>query len=294
MHHIFGEQYELGLDYIQILYQNPTQILPILCLVSKENNTGKSTFIKWMCDLFQQNAVVVGNDAFSNNFNAGWAAKLIVQCEEFLIEKRQAVERLKSLSTAKSVLLEFKGKDSKTIDFFAKFILAGNNEDTFIYATNKDIRYWVRKIPVIKVINVDIERQLMEKIPAFLNFLNNRKMSTQRTSRMWFDPEILVTEALKKLRDANRPKILKDIVAKIRDLFIEAGVKELLSLTQEVNISTVQDDTIGAALDIVGGSFENVSGGANDISRGRRNEVVDDEEERKKRKKKKRIIYRPS
>jgi len=66
------------------------------------------------------------------------------------------------------------------------------------------------------------------------------------------------------------------------------------SLTQEVNISTVQDDTIGAALDIVGGSFENVSGGANDISRGRRNEVVDDEEERKKRKKKKRIIYRPS
>jgi hypothetical protein len=35
--------YELGLDYVQLLYQQPAQKLPILCLVSKENNTGKST-----------------------------------------------------------------------------------------------------------------------------------------------------------------------------------------------------------------------------------------------------------
>jgi hypothetical protein len=48
LHHIFGEQYDLGLDYIQLLYQRPQQILPILCLVSAENNTGKSTFIKWL------------------------------------------------------------------------------------------------------------------------------------------------------------------------------------------------------------------------------------------------------
>ena len=34
--HIFKEQFELGLDYIQIIYQHPTQALPILCLVSKE------------------------------------------------------------------------------------------------------------------------------------------------------------------------------------------------------------------------------------------------------------------
>ncbi|STD06786.1 hypothetical protein [Chryseobacterium carnipullorum] len=39
--HIFGEQLELGLDYLKILLQFPTQILPILCLVSKERATGK-------------------------------------------------------------------------------------------------------------------------------------------------------------------------------------------------------------------------------------------------------------
>ena len=44
MQHIFGEQIELGLDYLKILLLYPTQILPILCLVSKERVTGKTTF----------------------------------------------------------------------------------------------------------------------------------------------------------------------------------------------------------------------------------------------------------
>jgi hypothetical protein len=39
--HIFGNQIELGLDDPQLLYQKPVQILPILCLVSKERSTGK-------------------------------------------------------------------------------------------------------------------------------------------------------------------------------------------------------------------------------------------------------------
>ena len=37
--HIFGEQYELGIDYLQLLYLKPTQKLPILLLVSEERNT---------------------------------------------------------------------------------------------------------------------------------------------------------------------------------------------------------------------------------------------------------------
>ena len=42
--HIFGEQYDLGVDYLQLLYLNPVQKLPILLLVSEERNTGKTTF----------------------------------------------------------------------------------------------------------------------------------------------------------------------------------------------------------------------------------------------------------
>ena len=44
LRHIFGEQVNIGLDYVQLLYEKPTQILPILCLVSYANQTGKTTF----------------------------------------------------------------------------------------------------------------------------------------------------------------------------------------------------------------------------------------------------------
>lgn len=42
--HIFGEQYELGMDHLQLLYLRPVQKLPILLLVSEERNTGKNYF----------------------------------------------------------------------------------------------------------------------------------------------------------------------------------------------------------------------------------------------------------
>ena len=221
--HIFGEQYELGLDYIQLLYQKPTQILPILCLVSKENKTGKSTFIKWIKHIFGQNATVVGNAQFESNFNSSWTAKLLVMCEELFIKKPEIMEKLKSLSTATFTQMEFKGKDAKEVAFFGKFILASNKEENFIYVTENDIRYWVRKIPLPTTENINLEKQLIDEIPAFLHFLNNRKMHTQNETRMWFRESLLETDALAKLKEANRPAIEKIIVERIKELFIETG-----------------------------------------------------------------------
>lgn len=51
--HIFEEQYELGLDYMQLLYMQPTQKLPILLLVSEERNTGKTTFLNFLKAIFR-------------------------------------------------------------------------------------------------------------------------------------------------------------------------------------------------------------------------------------------------
>ena len=82
--HIFGEQLELGIDYLQILYLKPLQILPILCLVSKERATGKSTFLKWMKEIFELNLTYITNDSFSSNFNADWASKLLICVDEVL------------------------------------------------------------------------------------------------------------------------------------------------------------------------------------------------------------------
>ena len=82
--HIFGEQLELGLDYLQLIYLKPTQILPILCLVSKERSTGKSTFLKWLKEIFEYNLTFLTNSDFTSNFNSDWSSKLLICIDEVL------------------------------------------------------------------------------------------------------------------------------------------------------------------------------------------------------------------
>lgn len=225
--HIFQEHNELGLDYIQILYQNPTQILPILCLVSKENSTGKSTFVKWLKAIFTQNCTVIGNDDLANAFNANWVSKLIIACEESFIEKKVIIEKIKALSTADKIQMNAKGKDQVEIDFFGKFILLSNNETNFIYASDDDIRYWVRKVPKPTTDKVNLLQELIDEIPAFLDFLNRRTLSTANESRMHFHPNLLKTDALTRLRETSKPKIQKELEGKLKEMFITYGLKEL-------------------------------------------------------------------
>ena len=230
--HIFGEQWEKGMDYVQLILQRPTQILPILCLVSKENKTGKTTFAKWLKAIFTQNMAIVGNSDLANDFNATYASRLLICCDEAFIDKKIVIEKIKSLSTADKIWLNAKGRDQVEIDFFGKFILLTNNEDNFVYATEDDIRYWVRKIPVISQ-EKNILPMLIEEIPAFLNFLNKRQLSTKDVgSRMWFTAKDIETEALKRLIIANQPTVEREIRKRIRDMFFDFGT-ETIELTNK-------------------------------------------------------------
>ena len=87
--HIFGEQYKLGMDYLQLLYLKPTQKLPILLLVSEERNTGKSTFLNFLKALFQENVTFNTNEDFRSQFNADWAGKLMIVVDEVLLNRRK-------------------------------------------------------------------------------------------------------------------------------------------------------------------------------------------------------------
>ena len=235
--HIFQEHYELGLDYIQLLYQLPTQTLPILCLVSKENKTGKSTFLKLLKAIFKQNCTIIGNAELNSEFNAGWSTKLIVGCEETLVDKKPTIEKIKALSTADRVNMNRKGKDHEEIEFFAKFILASNNENNFIYASKSDIRYWVRKVPVIEKERVNMLQEMIEEIPAFLYYLNRRKMSTKNETRMWFREDLIRTAALDKLIQHSRSGIEKEIYEYLKTIYLDFGDSEvLLTPTNIINL----------------------------------------------------------
>jgi len=176
--HVFGEQYELGLDYIQLLYTRPTQKLPILLLVSRERNTGKSTFLNFLKAIFQGNMTFNTNEDFRSQFNSDWAGKLIIAVDEVLLNRREDSERLKNLSTAHSYKAEAKGKDRNEISFFAKFVLCSNNESYPVIIDPSETRYWVRKVPVLENDDTNFLNKLKEEIPYFLYFLKDRKLST--------------------------------------------------------------------------------------------------------------------
>ena len=116
LNHIFGEQIELGLDYLQILYTRPTQMLPILLLVSNERNTGKTTFLRFLKMIFGKNATFNTNEDFWSQFNADWANRLLVLVDELLLNKMEDTEKIKNLSTAGDYKIEAKGKDRRDID----------------------------------------------------------------------------------------------------------------------------------------------------------------------------------
>ena len=220
--HIFGEQYELGMDYLQLLYLQPVQKLPILLLVSEERNTGKSTFLNFLKAVFQNNVTFNTNEDFRSQFNSDWAGKLLIVVDEVLLNRREDSERLKNLSTTLSYKVEAKGKDRDEIAFFAKFVLCSNNEYLPVIIDAGETRYWVRKIDRLQSDDTDFLQKLKTEIPAFLYHLQHRTMATKKESRMWFSPKQIETEALRKIicSNCNRLEIemadlLLDIMAKM-------------------------------------------------------------------------------
>ena len=222
--HIFGEQYELGMDYLQLLYLQPIQKLPILLLVSEERNTGKSTFLNFLKALFQNNVTFNTNEDFRSQFNSDWAGKLLIVVDEVLLSRREDSERLKNLSTTLSYKVEAKGKDRDEIAFFAKFVLCSNNEYLPVIIDAGETRYWVRKIDRLQSDDTDFLQKLKAEIPAFLHFLQHRKLSTEKESRMWFNPTLLHTEALQKIIRSNRNRLEIEMCELILDIMASMGI----------------------------------------------------------------------
>lgn len=224
--HIFDDQLQYGLDYIQLLLQNPQQMLPILCLVSKETNTGKSTFVKLLKAIFTSNCAIIGNADFENDFNASWADKLIIACEESFIDKKPVSERLKALSTGDKIFMNQKGVQQFEVDFFGKFILCSNFEKNFAMIDEQDSRYWVRKIkPIPKTeLQTDMLDAMIHEIPSFLCYLQNRVLFVkEKEFRSWFDPEKLRTDAWHLTVGSNIPSLQKELVISLKELFLSSG-----------------------------------------------------------------------
>lgn len=234
MEHIFGEQKELGYDYLQQLYTNPQQKLPIIVLVSRERNTGKSTFMHFLHLWFGDNVTFNTNEDFGSQFNADWAGMLLICVDEALLSKREYSERIKNLSTARFYKIEAKGKDKIQQEFFAKFVFCSNNVDKPLIIDPGETRYWVREVPKLESDDVNFLSKVKKEIPHLMyHLLNERKMSVGNKGRMYFDPAILFTPALQRIMMNSRSQV----EAAIYDL-----CDDILSSTGEEKLSFVSGD----------------------------------------------------
>jgi len=218
-----GEKYnswELGLDYIQILLQQPTQPLPVICLYSAENNTGKSTFGKLLTAIFGDNVVQIGNHDLQSDFNETYSDKLLAICEETLLERKRDVERIKSLSTSDTILVNPKGQKQYAIDFFCKFQFYSNNI-RMIYVTRYDERFWIIQVPKAKADNPNLLAEMTEQIPGFLHYLRNRQLVSKKEGRMWFHPSLIKTDTFQEVVDVNEPTEATDLRDALAEMFLQ-------------------------------------------------------------------------
>lgn len=231
LHHIFGDQLIHGIKYFQIIYQYPKQILPILCLISSERQTGKTTFLNWMDMIFGDNFVLINSEELVNQFNSSYAYKNLIALDEAVVEKSHAIEKMKSLGTAKSISVNNKWVQQFSIPFYGKLIICSNKETDFIRIDEEEIRFWIRKIPVISQINTTIEQDLRAEIPLFLKFLNQQPVPDFSKSRMVFTSDEIDNDRLKALKKESMSNLYKEMVIKIEDYFFKHSDYKQFSCT---------------------------------------------------------------
>jgi hypothetical protein len=149
--HIFGNEYERGLQYIRAIING--QKAPILFLQSKENTTGKTTFIKWLKSIFRNELSIVTVAQLESMVDYAYQPKTLVCCDEVFISRQLFDERIKSTYVNGTSI---------------KFILTSNNED-IISESNNDV--WVIKPSKPNVYYNNFFESLISEIPSFILYI---------------------------------------------------------------------------------------------------------------------------
>jgi hypothetical protein len=238
--HIFGkgkvcykgvwmDEWELGWDYLQLLWSNPTQKLPILTCVSKERNTGKSTIFDFLRILFQQNAKQVREQDFMSEFSAYMVTAVLLIAEEFTLQKMALLQKLKNMVTAAKMPYRAMHKNTTEVDSFLHVGITSNSLEDFTCLDDDEVRFWIREIPVLSEaeFDLDILKKATDEIPALIFFLNRRKMGTQRDSRAWFDFDLIKTDALRKVLALSKSEIEKEMELFLREVFSQTKLPML-------------------------------------------------------------------
>lgn len=233
--HIFGEQLELGLKYMKILYEHPKQMTRVIVLVSKEKGTGKTTFSNWLHILFGDNVTDVNPENLNSQFNSSYATKNILLFEELLVERAQGVEKIKALTTGKMITIRDLYISPFSIPFFGKMIFNTNKVKDFMRIDAKENRFWVRYVkPVNGELNVSIENDLFYEASKFLKYLEQLPPIDFKKDRLVFTDEETDTKELLDVKDESKSGLHKEIEILIDDFFNNSEHKQFEATAKDI------------------------------------------------------------
>lgn len=251
---IEGDPFTIALDWLTIFHRDPKQPLPVIVLVSRENETGKSTFMKWLRNLYgPNNAVILSNEEFKMKFNAHYVSKALIMVDEGFLdaEKKSEKERLKKLVTSDTAYIEFKGADLKLINYYAKIIISSNDDDRVMKIEEEENRWFVIKVPRVAKKDPDLERKMEAEMPAWVHFISTREVYHQRKSRLWFQSELIITDQFRKIVENTRNRIDRVFEDWMREQFrlyrlpyIKYGINQLVQVFNDMNTNKYKVDKI--------------------------------------------------
>lgn len=219
---IHGDPFTIALDWLNIFHRDPKHSLPVIVLVSKENETGKSTFMKWLRTIYgPNNAVILSNEEFKMRFNSHYISKALIMVDEGFLdaEKKSEKERLKKLVTSDTAYIEFKGTDLKLINYYSKIIINSNDDEKVMKMEEEENRWFVIKVPKVAEKDPDLEKKMAAEIPAWIHFLANRSIFHPRKTRLWFDSSLIITDQFKKIVEATKNRLDRVFEDWIREQF---------------------------------------------------------------------------
>jgi len=233
MKRVFGSQIDVGFKYLKLLYQYPTKKTYILCLVSYEKATGKTTFLNFIQDIFGENFIQLSLKTLEDNFNGGYALKNIIAVDEAFDDKKSMSEKFKNLSTQTKITVNNKFTQHYTIPFFSRFILCSNKEHDFIKIEDNDNRYWVRKLEPIPDEDRDglFDEKLRSEIPLLLKYLLDLPELDFSKYRFALNPDEIWTNEVDIVKKESQTWLCKELESYITDCFLnEHSTKDELYL----------------------------------------------------------------
>jgi len=215
--HVFQEQYEMALDWFQILLTMPKQPLPIPCFVSEEQETGKTSVLKLIQYLIPGNTAAISIDDFTKDFNAHFVSKHVVLIDETETEGTYSGKiissKLKRWVTQETVVRNEKHGAIAEIPFYGKLAICSNHEDNFIRVEDEDTRFWlVKPKGRIKATDPDFFGKLKAECKHFVYALQHRTLATAaKQGRLWFSNEQIRTKAFESAVESGRSNIYHDL-----------------------------------------------------------------------------------